>query len=327
MDLWKIRNQIRESQRVHTQEGADAAGDAGERDVKDVVDRIITHHGSGLGVRTFAALRVPQRGSKRSKYEIDLLIAGPHGLIGLEAKNWGGSLDAGHAGKWGRVTSAGETLVHENPVALIEEKIRSVEAYLAAKGVVVSPGSIHTWVVLTNSRIKLSPSIKQIAGVVRIEDLAHELLPRIGPNHPGFWHSTARRLGLERTVQPSIMNIREAITVLEQLPTWDRVVLYGGKVLRGDIISPGVPLAAGSTLSREQARVIQIRIARSGVAAWITKPKARWIDYAARTHSARITLDSGLRIKLAGRGDEEQVSLASVVSIEFGYRDHSYFDR
>ena len=91
MGFWKTREQIRESQRVHTQGNADTAGDAGEQDVKDVVDRIITHHGAGLGVRTFGSLRVPQLGSKQKKYEIDLLIAGPYGLIGIEAKNPGGA--------------------------------------------------------------------------------------------------------------------------------------------------------------------------------------------------------------------------------------------
>lgn len=141
MGFWKTREQIRESQRVHTQERADNAGDAGEQDVKNVVDRIITHCESGLGVRTFGSLRVPQLGSKQKKYEIDLLVAGPYGLIGIEAKNWGGRLDVGHGGKWERVTSVGESLVQESPVALNEQKMRSVEAYLAAKGVVVPPGS------------------------------------------------------------------------------------------------------------------------------------------------------------------------------------------
>src|SRR5262245_19287949 len=102
MSLWTTFRTIRAASRRHP---PDAAGEEGERLALDVVQQLVRSRQAAC--RLYPSLRVPRQDAP-GKYEIDLLVATPHGLLGLEVKNWGGTVEEGDNGRWEQVPSRGE---------------------------------------------------------------------------------------------------------------------------------------------------------------------------------------------------------------------------
>src|SRR6266511_3653401 len=191
MGLWDTMRTIRAARQVHLPDAAVTAGDAGERAALDEVQRLARSRGAAC--RWYPALRVPRSGEK-GKHEIDLLIASPHGLIGLEVKHWGGGVEAAGNGEWHQVSSQGEWRRHDDPAALVAAKVAAVRDYLAAHGVAVPAAALASAVVLTNPGLALGTGIAGRADVVRLPELAGLLVPRLGPPR-GFWAALGRLVG------------------------------------------------------------------------------------------------------------------------------------
>jgi hypothetical protein len=322
LDRYRI---IREARKIHLPESTDVAGDEGERAALEVADKLIRKRGRHLPCRCYPSLRVPRPGD-RGKYEIDLLVASPFGLVGLEVKNWGGEVEVGRPGHWEQISSRGEHRDYDDPLALVQEKIHAVQAYLAAQGVPLPANTTTATVVLTNFRLTLGPQLSKLPGVIRLVMLEEMLTPWVNPNAPGFWAALARKLALARTTSPVFADFAAVTNVLDRLPTWDLIGLYGGKVLKGDVTGPGITLAAGNHLSRRDAQMLQLHVPRSWLLGWFATPSVSWNDAGGAGHWERLQMGTTLGMKMAGQSIEVQVPIEHVLAVRFGWRDHSYYD-
>jgi hypothetical protein len=325
MGLMETYRMIRIAKEVHSPVASELAGDSGEGEVNDAIEQVIAERGQGLAVRRYAAIRVPQGSNSSGKFEIDTLLVSPFGIVGIEVKNWGGRLDIGDDGVWQQVSSRGVLKQHTDPLVLIREKMQAVARYLEARDVPLPEELFSSLVVLVNPRLRIGSGIAQLGDVVHFGDLKKTLSPMVNPNGVGMLAKLGMFLGLLPKTAPRITNGANVIDALDELPTWDRVLLHGGRVLKGDVARPGVPLANGDHLTRKQARSMRMAIPRSWVSGWVALPTVTWTDYENKKHKETLMGRSSIRIKLAGQSSEEDISVLSVMSIDFGYRDHSYF--
>jgi hypothetical protein len=325
MGLLDTYRTIREARKRHPPEPTHAAGDEGERAALEVADRLVRQRARGLPCRLYPAMRVPRPGGG-GKYEIDLLVATPFGLAGLEVKHWGGEVELGRPGKWEQVSSVGEPRRYEDPLALVQDKVRAVEAYLASLGVQVPANSTTALVVLTNSRLALGPQLSKMPGVVRLPLLEELLTPWVNPNSPGFWAGLARRLGLARATAPVFPDLGAVTRILDKLPTWDLVGLYGGKVLKGDVSGAGVALASGRRLTRGETQAVNFHLPRNWLLGWFGTPSVSWTAANGAQRSERLQVGTTVAIKAAGQPVEVQVPVEHIMGIRFGWRDHTYYE-
>jgi hypothetical protein len=322
MSLWETFRTIRAASRRHPPDAADTAGDEGERLALDVVQQFVRARQATC--RLYPSLRVPRHDAP-GKFEIDLLVATPHGLLGLEVKNWGGTVEEGRNGHWQQVPSRGETRDHDDPLASVAAKMTAVAAYLSANGVSAPPQALTSAVVLTNPRLVLGPQLVGRPHLVRLAALRSLVAPLLPANRTGFWASLKRLLGLEKTPLPVLAHFADVTRVLDRLPTWDLVYLHGGRVHKGDILGPAVALATGQTLGRTEAVALQVHMPRNWWLGWFVTPAVSWIDATGIRHGEPVKLGQTIGIRLAGRGEDVHVAIEHVERIHFGWRDQTYY--
>jgi hypothetical protein len=322
MGLWETFRTIRTASERHLPDAADTAGDEGERLALDVVQQLAGDRQAAC--RLYPSLRVPRHDAP-GKYEIDLLIATPPGLLGLEVKNWGGTIEEARNGHWQQVPSRGEARDHDDPLASVAAKMAAVGAYLSANGVPVSPQALASAVVLTNPRLVLGPQLVGRPHLVRLAALRSLVAPMLPANREGFWSPLKRLFGLEKMPVPVLAQFADVTRVLDRLPTWDLVYLHGGRVVKGDILGPALVLASGKTLGRTDAVALQLHMPRSWWLGWFVTSAASWADAGGICHREPVKLGQTIGIRLAGRGEEVHVPVEHVERIHFGWRDESYY--
>jgi hypothetical protein len=322
MSLWDTFRTIRAASQWHLPDAADTAGDEGERLALDVVQQLARARQAAC--RLYPSLRVPRHDAP-GKYEIDLLVATPHGLLGLEVKHWGGTVEDQGNGRWQQVSSRGEARDHDDPLAAVAAKMTALAAYLAANGVSAPGQALTSAVVLTNPRLVLGPQLVGHPHLVRLAALRSLVTPLLPATRTGFWAALQRLLGLDKTPAPVLPRFAEVTHVLDRLPTWDLVYLHGGRVHKGDIVGPALALASGKTLGRTDAVALQVHMPRSWWLGWFTTPAVSWADAAGVRQREAVKLGQTIAVRLAGRGEEVHVPVEHVERIHFGWRDESYY--
>jgi S1 RNA binding domain/Nuclease-related domain len=323
MGLLERFRAIQAARRLHPPDAADVAGNEGERAVLAVVQSLA--RGRVSQCRFYPSLRVPRSGEK-GKHEIDLFVASPHGLAGLEVKSWGGQVEEAPGGRWRQVTSQGEARDHDDPLAAVEMKTAAVRAYLAASGVAVPPQALRAAVVLTNPRLDVGPHLARRPQLVRLQGLRGLLAPLLGPDRGGLWRKLLRALGVGRGAPPAFGNFADVLRVLDRLPTWDLVHLHGGRVLKGDVLGPGITLAGGRTLTRRETAALQFHMPRSWLFGWFVTPAVSWADAGGVRRRAPVEPGQVITVRQAGRGHDVPVPLEHVERVSFGWKDQAYYD-
>jgi hypothetical protein len=322
MSLWDTYRTIRAASQRHPPDATDTAGDEGERLALDVVQHLVRTRQAAC--RLYPSLRVPRHDAP-GKYEIDLLIATPLGLLGLEVKNWGGTVEEGPTGRWEQIPSRGEAREHEDPLSSVAAKMTALAAYLAANGVVAPSQALTSAVVLTNPRLVLGPRLVGRPHLLRLAALRSLVDSLLAPTSTGFWTWFKQLLGLEKKPVLLLPNFVEVTRVLDRLPTWDLVYLHGGRVHKGDILGPALALASGKTLGRTDAVALQLHLPRSWWLGWFLTPAVSWTDPGGVPHREPVKLGQTIGIRLAGRSEDVRVPVEYVERIHFGWRDESYY--
>ncbi len=310
---------IRRARKRHPPDVAEQAGETGEIQAS----RIIENLRLALPVRCFRALRVPKT-SEKGKHEIDFLVASPFALVALEVKHWGGDVEMVGTSKWRQVSSSGEIRIHEDPLARNRTKLCDLLAYLQKNGAPLRTGLAHSLLVLTNDRVDLGTMVANEEGVVRTRDLESALRGLLAPCRLSGFRLLLVRLGLCRLEAP-IRDLEGMVRVIERLPTWDRVELFGDALLRGDVQNRGLVLHDGSTITRRETVEIRIEIPRS---LWtlLRRPSAHWKDSDGRRRRAALRLPQQIELKLGGRNEVRSIPIEHVQRVTFGWRDESYYD-
>jgi hypothetical protein len=228
---------------------------------------LVTTHFNHKGAHLFAGRRVPCPG-RRMRREVDLIVLTPRMISLIEVKSWSGELiDRGEV--WLQVRRGGVELRHPNLIADNLEKRAAFLDYLRQHGLGRESDFgryVSQKVVFMNPNLTVSPSIRSHPDVITRDKLAAFLdrQQAAGLAQRVFASVIEFCLGAEaaQSVAGGIGGERFAALVkcVADIRTWDRLRLYGGKVLTGDLLQLH---ASGRHLPREEVARGSLRVAWS----------------------------------------------------------------
>jgi Nuclease-related domain len=209
--------------------------------------------GSSLHVNdanVFPGRRIPSQRQGRRR-EIDLIVCTPDMIHLIEVKNWSGRLDIKN-GDWRQTRRSGDVVNHGNLLETNLIKRNAVVEYLADRGIRLDASVVRDRlipeIIFMNPRMELDPAVEALPEVFsrREVDRYFERQPKKGPA-PGIVSSIikcciGRQSGPARHASsaPSTMipasQYKDIVACLSETKTWDQLVVYGTKVIAGDVI-------------------------------------------------------------------------------------------
>jgi len=219
------------------------AGRAKELVLRALVETNLKHKGAYC----FLGKRVPSLQHRR-RFEVDLIVLTRKHLHFLEVKNWSGEL-LERGGNWVQIRRNGDHIEHPNLTRYNSQKQRAVVALLRSHGVELDSTYFSQKIIFMNPNLHMSSGIAANPDVVPWSRLNDYLEAQKGTSGTPFAerlvHSViAVCLDSEKSIQV-LDNMFHAMPkscfsrarkIFSGLETWDRAVLYGGKVLAGDCL-------------------------------------------------------------------------------------------
>jgi hypothetical protein len=290
---------------------SDQAGSLGEQLAVKELDGVLKKLNGKAEV--YQSLRVPKaQGS--GKYEIDLLLVSEVGLLAIEVKHWGGRLSQ-QKGKWLQERGQ-EQKVLVDPVPLNAEKVASLRQWLKRRNLDVPAAAMHSLVLLTNAQVNLDKGLKACDAVVELNNLMAAALLKCGQVRRYFWQKKPAR----------VFHFHDLVSALDELPTWDRIELHGGRVVFGDLEYMSVPDVKPSALQRKYIRKARAVIWRKIFPGLFLKAKLCVTDWAGKRTVYPLHPEAKLVFRPAGQNEKEEIAWLHVESLQLGWKDHSYYD-
>lgn len=178
--------------------------------------------------------------------EIDLILLTPRHLHIIEVKNWSGQLESNinDPDEWIRQRRYDpEYKPCYNVVAVNALKVTSLKDYLGKQGIPVAGAHLRNYVFFTNANLSLDRSIAQMPEIVTV-DAVSRFSAKVGMRTLDKIILQLARVVLEREQADQIgqglceafpMPIYTALEkALDNLPSWDRLLLHGGREVTGD---------------------------------------------------------------------------------------------
>jgi len=197
----------------------------------------------------------------------------------LECKNWSGQLKREN-GKWMQYKrqrdGSYKTISHDDVVEKNEEKRKVLIDFLRSNGIEISDSDCTQKVILMNRNLAIhSEDIYNDPKVIPPDRLEHYLgrqENRLKP-HERFFASIISLL-LEDETSSKIVdglfkrlggkNYKQLISAISGLPTWDKVILHGTKIISGDIRKSDQSIFKSAYgIPFNQVKTIKIGIVRS----------------------------------------------------------------
>jgi hypothetical protein len=251
---------------------------------------LVTAHFNHKGAHLFAGRRVPCP-RRRMRREIDLIVLTPRMISLIEVKSWSGELiDRGAV--WVQLRRGGGELHHPNLIADNLEKRAAFLEHLRAHGLGqerdFAARFVSQKIVFTNPNLTVSPSIRAHPDVITRDRLASFLdrqqaagfAQRMFCSVVEFCMGNEAAQGVTGTIGGE--RFAELVKCVADIRTWDRLRLYGGRVLTGDLLQLH---AAGRRLPREEIARGSMRVTWSrgkwglfkaltgvGGVGWLTMP-------------------------------------------------------
>jgi hypothetical protein len=290
---------------------SDQAGHMGEQLAMEQLRQVMKKLGGKA--RVFPSLRVPKH-QGNGKFEIDLLLVSERGLLAIEVKHWGGRLSK-QKGKWLQERGA-EKKTLTDPVPLNAEKVVSLHRWLKARKITLPPQCLHSVVLLTNPQANLSSELKDCMELVDATAFPELALARCGQARRRFWQKRPAAL----------FDFAALVSELEQLPTWDRLVLHGGQVVPGDLEYMAVPEVKPSALQRKYLRHARVRMCRRVFPGIFLKPRLQVTDWSGQRQVYPLHPEAKLVFRPAGQNERTEVAWLHVESLQLGWKDQSYYN-
>jgi Nuclease-related domain len=255
---------------------------AGGRDAELRLEQMVGSSYQFKNAHVLAGRRIPSKRQGRRR-EIDLIVCTPRMIHLIEVKNWSGQLGLRN-GAWRQIRRSGETVDHQDLIATNRIKRDAVAEYLREQGVPVDDRIVRDHIVpkiiFMNPRLELEPAIEALPEVISRRKLDKYLgrqrqvglAERMYSSVIEFCLEFESKLGGDATrarVDEIPAGLYERIVAcLSQTATWDRLHLYGSKVITGDIVGLTVGLKTYrkpelDALSERQP--IRIRWTRNGL--------------------------------------------------------------
>lgn len=221
----------------------EVAGHVAEEEIQKILSGTLTSDSY-----LFNGRRVPVGHGQNGRYEIDLLLLTPRHLYVLEIKNYSGQLMQNSRGGWTQIKRDQSYIDHDNIVEKNQKKLNSLRAYLKKFGIDDLPdGFVQQRVLFYNPKLIVCEKIKTDPSVVTADKLyefltAKDLRDGIANT---LFAALIRVVVAEEERQDalnamlghkvSLDNLAEIANAVKVLRTFDRVGLYGGRILTGDV--------------------------------------------------------------------------------------------
>ncbi|KAG0632280.1 hypothetical protein M758_1G317100 [Ceratodon purpureus] len=230
---------------------SDRAGRAAELRVSALFEGI-------PGVQVFTSLRIPDTGQGRGRREIDLVLVTKRELFVVEVKNWSGAIELQPDGSWLQIRRNGTVQKHSNVVDGTKYRAQLLKSYIERRGVNVPPDFVQPKVFLVNPDCKPEQAIvmqPEVLSADRWESFMENNLERTGSG----WLISLLSSSQQPTPVLSEASEKQLLYILSTAPTWDRLELYGGKIVVGDFHSfQGQPEEAQTLKFAKRAVVKQL---------------------------------------------------------------------
>lgn len=219
------------------------AGRAGEAWLQALIHSHINYKGaySFAGKRVLQRIPSPSTGRKR---EIDLLVLTKNKLYVFEVKNWSGVLRK-EGDLWVQIKRDGSRITHRNLLADIRAKTEVVRAYLERQGVIADHEYVAEKLFFVNHRLEVDQAIHAQDDVITPDkirsylnqqhrsSLVENLICAVIDYCIAVEKKEIILDGLYRRMPKD--KVQKIAAALHCLHTWDKVHLYGKKVLQGDL--------------------------------------------------------------------------------------------
>ena len=204
----------------------------------------------------------------------------------------------------------------QDPILLQAEKIECLRNWLARRNVPLDNKSLKSLIVFSNRKAAFDNGLKATAGLSRIYHFGRQAIELCGLPKKALFE--------KREAGP--VNFEKACEALNQLPTWDRVELHGGRVLQGDLdllVNRGTD---SLELRRSQLKRMTIRKARWVFLGFVIPARLRVRDWSGQKRSLPLHPEAKIVFQPAGHADKEEISVLDVKTLRLGWKDHSYYD-
>jgi hypothetical protein len=215
-------------------------GVQGGREAEVFLRNLVNSHLNYKGAHLFAGRRVPCP-RRRLRREIDLIVLTPKLINLIEVKNWSGELHD-HGSIWVQLRRYGGELHHPNLIADNLEKRDVLLEYLRAHGIALerdfAARQLGQKVIFMNPKLTVSPSIATHPDIITRDKLDAYLnqQKRAGFAERVFCSVIEYCLGTESVLgNMSGERFQALAECIGGIPTWDRLQMYGGKMLTGDL--------------------------------------------------------------------------------------------
>lgn len=196
------------------------------------------------GANCFVNKRVPSRTHKR-KYEIDLIVLTRKQIHFIEVKNWSGEVYQ-EGENWIQIKRSGERIEHPDFVNHNTFKQKVVIEFLRENGIKIDKSYFIQKVIFMNEKLTIDPRISKNPNVVPHYKIQKYLSRQKGSNwgERVLYSIVEICLAQEKSkiVLDGLFNslngndIRKMKELFLSLPTWDKLSLFGEKIINGDAI-------------------------------------------------------------------------------------------
>lgn len=308
---------IARNRRRHEPVANVSAGRAAELKLAAVLDERFR----GSRFEYAAGLRIPERKRRR---EVDFVITAPDEIWAVELKNWSGFVRL-DGSKVIQHRAGGRGVVdHGRLVADLRRKERALKRYLRRR--LDEVPDIWTILVFANDGVGIDEELRNIDGmdVMGLREFLGAL-PVDEAEAGGVWGAIRRLFGgvekaeSRRRLPEITESVRKTRKVLLRLGTWDLMMLYGGRIISGDVVGFSIDELA----DRDRFRRLEVDVPRS----WFHALRAelavgvRAIERNGDAIDYECGFDETIQFHAAGQPRPQSYPLRDVVGLSFGYTE------
>lgn len=302
---------LRRSQKKFLPADSDRAGTQGEQIAYHQLHGILKELGGKP--RIFQSLRVPKP-KDSGKFEIDLLLVSETAVLVIEVKHWSGHLTRERDG-WVQERGSAKKAV-QDPLRLNQEKLLALHQWLLQRNVAIPLKCFHSYVLFTHPQVTFSPDLRSAPEVVSVSMLLALAIKKCSSPGRLFWQQRSR----------TDFHFYSLIEALDQLPTWDRIQLHGGRVMRGDLESIVLPEVDPLALQRKQLKSAWVRMSRRLFPGIFLRAKVQLRDWSGKSSSYPLHPEARLMFRAAGQSDQKEILWLHIESLQLGWKDSSSYD-
>ncbi len=216
------------------------------REAEEMLQSLVAKRVDLKSASIFSSKRVPSdpRHPNQKRFEIDLIVISQKQISAIEIKNWSGRLKI-DGDQWVQERYNKSIVSHEDPLRKNRRKLDALCGYLESKGASIPKKRICR-VIFCNKNLEIPQNIAENPDVITIKDLdkflGDQKYARSGEKFLTavleICLSQEKSKGFVEKFFGSIpdQDYKRTSGLIEDLSSFDKVVLWGGRTLTGDLI-------------------------------------------------------------------------------------------